>query len=199
MNKGKRKENQVKIKVVTEAFYGVCCHGCGCEGSEKEHEVMVSQRVYNALKEIGEDEVTSEDVEEAIESGKRNLKKLHKHLGDLFYEMVAHYWLYESDHSYIDESLECYILDDIKNGLYVEEEDDDVYDYWADEDETKDDDNIDSYRLHKYGEWVLDGTHDNDFVAERIGCDISDIRDEYDVEYTIFLKEEDEENEVGES
>lgn len=43
MNKGKRKENQVKIKVVTEAFYGVCCHGCGSEGSEKEHEVMVSQ------------------------------------------------------------------------------------------------------------------------------------------------------------
>ena len=157
---------------------------------------MVSQRVYNALMEIGEDEVTSEDVEEAIESGKRNLKKLHKHLGDLFYEMVAHYWLYESDHSYMDESLECYILDDIKNGLYVEEEDDDVYDYWAEEDETKDDDNIDSYRLHKYGEWVLDGTHDNDFVAERIGCDISDIRDEYDVEDTIFLKEEGEENEV---
>ena len=61
------------------------------------------------------------------------------------------------------------------------------------------DDYIDSNRLHKYGKWVLDGTHDNDFVAERIGCDISDIRDEYDVEYTIFLKEEDEENEVGES
>ena len=92
--------------------------------------------------------------------------------------------------------MECYILDDIKNGLYVEEEDDDVYDYWADEDDTKDDEKIDSNRLYKYGKWVLDGTHDNDFVAERIGCDISDIRDEYDVEYTIFLKKEGEENEV---
>lgn len=178
----KSTNNTKKIQVTLEAFYGVCCGGGGSMCSEATHEIAVSQGVYNTLLKFGETEIDCEEIEEAIDAGTRNLKRLHKHLCDLFYEMVTHYWLYESYNDCWTESLSKYILDDIKNGLYVEEKEEDCF---FDEDEEAG--YIDIRRLIAYKDWLLDGTHDNDFIAERMEADIEGIRDDYEVQYTIKL------------
>lgn len=201
--KGNRQEHHRRIQVTLEAFYGVCCGGGGGMGSEETQEIVVSQRVFNALQKINETEIDSEEVEEAIEAGVHNLKCLHDYLSNLFYEMVTHYWLYEAYNDCWQESLSNHILADIKSGIYVEKKDEDCYYekssyYNEDSNDSKDSDNdneednyIDYRRLRAYKDWLLDGTHDNAFVAERTETDIEGIRNDYEVQYTIKLTRED--------
>ena len=68
-----------KIKVFLEAFYGYSCDGCG-HGSEQNIEVEVDDAQLEALRQIGKEKITCEDITEAIDQGATVLEPLHKQL-----------------------------------------------------------------------------------------------------------------------
>ncbi|MBR6560246.1 MAG: hypothetical protein IKT75_03735, partial [Alistipes sp.] len=82
-----------KIKVELNASYGCDCMGCGY-GSEEIVEIEVNEQELEALKKIGEGEITCEAVMKAIESGETELQSLHEKIEEKFYNMVEEYWLY---------------------------------------------------------------------------------------------------------
>jgi hypothetical protein len=193
-----------KIKVELNASYGCDCMGCGY-GSEEIVEIEINEQELEALKKIGESEVTCETVMKAIENGETELQSLHERIEEEFYYMVEEYWLYEADNECLYECLEEHIKQDIDDGLYTPEtsddecfdchciavesddEDEDCYDDDDDcEDEEYDEgyDDEDQYDLDTYYDWVKE--HDHEFVAERVGLDLDACRDE-EVNYKITL------------
>ena len=68
-----------KIKVFLEAFYGYSCDGCGHD-SEQNIEVEVDDEQLEALRHIGKEKITCEDITEAIDQGATVLEPLHKQL-----------------------------------------------------------------------------------------------------------------------
>ena len=192
-----------KISVELEAFYG---YGCGFQGygSNETLDIEVSDNELEALKELGNEQVTAEDVVEAIESGDATLESLHEQLSEKFYYMVEEYWLYEAYNECLYESLAEHIEQDISDGLYTPEtkeddgsnchcwDDEEEESDTEDENEEEDDDDYEDeyedndYDLDAYLEWIKQ--HDHEFAAERIGVDLDACRDD-EVNYTIFLSE----------
>ena len=195
-----------KIKVDLNAFYGYGHGGCSY-GSDETIEIEVNEQELEALRKLGDKEISCEAVVKAVESGESVLKLLHEQLEDKFYYMVEEYWLYDADNECLEECLMEHIEDDIDSGEfespmsfedfvealqageidyemiqfgYFDDIDED-YDY-EDEDDLQD--KYDSYILDKYYDWVRE--HDHAFVAERVGLDLFACRDDK-VNYTITV------------
>lgn len=122
---------------------------------------------------------TAEAVAEAIEAGHTELQPLHDELCEKFYDMGERFWLFEADNDCIDESLEPAFYQDVEDGLYEPETDEDFdpeYGYEPDSFEACRD---------NYLEWV--NSHEDDlwFIADRVGCDISLVRYEDEPYYCI--------------
>ena len=192
-----------KITVDLEAFYGYSC-GFQSHGSDETVEIEVSDNELAALKNLGKEQITTEDIVAAIESGDRTLESLHEQLSEKFYYMVEEYWLYEAYNECLYECLADHIEQDINDGLYtpvMSENDEDDYDIDVieeeeldnddedfEEDEYEDDedyeDDEENYDLDAYFDWVKE--HDHEFAAERVGLDLDACRDD-EVNYTINL------------
>ena len=188
-----------KIKVELSASYGCDCMGCGY-GSEEVIEIEVNEQELEALRKLGSGEISCEAVVEAIESGDTTLQSLHEKLEEKFYYMVEEYWLYEADNECLYECLADHIQQDISDGLYAPEtNEDDGFDChcWAgDDDEEKSEDENEEddydveeedndYDLDAYFDWVKE--HDHEFVAERVGLDLDACRDD-EANYTITIE-----------
>ena len=179
-----------KITVNLDAFYG---YGCGFQsyGSNETIEVEISENEFDALKKLGKDKISVEDVVAAIESGDTTLQALHEQLENKFYYMVEEYWLYDADNECLYECLAEHIEQDISDGLYTpaaserDEERDEEEDCENDDFEDEDDyDEETDYDLDAYYDWVQE--HDHEFVAERVGLDLDACRDD-EVNYTIHF------------
>ena len=178
-------------KIELTVDYGCDCMGCGY-GSDDTMSLEISDEVLDALKRLGKEEITAEDVEAAIAAGDITLESLHEQLSEKFYYMVEEYWLYDAYNECLEECLAEHIEQDISDGLYTptasddesadcDEEEDEEYD---DEDDDWDDDEENDYDLDAYYDWVKE--HDHEFVAERVGLDLDACRDDA-VNYTITI------------
>lgn len=197
-----------KITVDLEAFYGYSC-GFQSHGSDETVEIEVSDSELDALKKLGKEHITVEDIVAAIESGDTTLQSLHEQLEEKFYYMVEEYWLYEADNECLEESLSEAMENDLSEEIFtpsisvkefieaVKNEEIDFdgleFGYFEDlEDDYDLDDEEDaqsvynSYILNEYYDWVRGNDHDHEFVAERVGLDLDACRDD-EVNYTINL------------
>ena len=105
-----------KITVELEAFYGYSC-GFQSHGSNETVELEISDDELDALKKLGKEQITAEDIVDAIESGDNTLNSLHEQLSEKFYYMVEEYWLYEADNECLDECLAEHIEQDMSEGI----------------------------------------------------------------------------------
>ena len=197
-----------KISVDLEAFYGYSC-GFQSHGSDETVEIEVSDNELAALKNFGKEQITTEDIVAAIESGDTTLQSLHEQLEEKFYYMVEEYWLYEADNECLEESLLEAMENDLSEEKFtpsislnefieaVKNEEIDFdgleFGYFEDLEDNYDlDDEEDaqsvynSYILNEYYDWVRGNDHDHEFVAERVGLDLNACRDD-EVNYTINL------------
>jgi hypothetical protein len=113
-----------KIKVFLEAFYGYSCCGHG-HGSEQNIEVEVDDAQLEALRQIGKEKITCEDITKAIAQGTTVLEPLHEQLEEKYYYMVEEYWLYEAYNECLDECLSEAIKKDVRDGLYTPKQSED--------------------------------------------------------------------------
>ena len=197
-----------KISVDLEAFYGYSC-GFQSHGSDETIEIEVSDNELAALKNLGKEQITTEDIVAAIESGDRTIESLHEQLSEKFYYMVEEYWLYEADNECLEESLSEAMENDLSEEIFtpsisvkefieaVKNEEIDFdgleFGYFEDLEDNYDlDDEEDaqsvynSYILNEYYDWVRGNDHEHEFVAERVGLDLNACRDD-EVNYTINL------------
>ena len=197
-----------KITVDLEAFYGYSC-GFQSHGSDETVEIEVSDNELAALKNLGKEQITTEDIVAAIESGDTTLQSLHEQLEEKFYYMVEEYWLYEADNECLEEILSEAMENDLSEEIFtpsisvkefieaVKNEEIDFdgleFGYFEDLEDNYDlDDEEDaqsvynSYILNEYYDWVRGNDHDHEFVAERVGLDLDACRDD-EVNYTINL------------
>ena len=191
-----------KITVELEAFYGYSC-GFQSHGSNETVELEVSDSELDALKKLGKEQITAEDIVAAIESGETTLQSLHDKLEEKFYYMVEEYWLYEADNECLSESLASALEKDLNDGIYppvsyselmswyeTGDIDDDKLDFLVGFDEggylyeDQVEEKYDEFIHEKYYDWVKE--HDHEFVAERVGLDLDACRDD-EVDYTISL------------
>ena len=191
-----------KITVELEAFYGYSC-GFQSHGSNETVELEISDDELDALKKLGKEQITAEDIVDAIESGDNTLNSLHEQLSEKFYYMVEEYWLYEADNECLDECLAEHIEQDMSEGIYppvtydeliewyeTGDIDSDKLDFLAgfDEDgylyEDQIEEKYDEFIRERYYDWVKE--HDHEFAAERVGLDLDACRDD-EVNYTISL------------
>lgn len=191
-----------KITVDLEAFYGYSC-GFQSHGSDETVEIEVSDNELAALKNLGKEQITTEDIVAAIESGDRTLESLHEQLSEKFYYMVEEYWLYEADNECLDECLAEHIEQDMSEGIYppvtydeliewyeTGDIDSDKLDFLAGFDEggylyeDQIEEKYDEFIRERYYDWVKE--HDHEFAAERVGLDLDACRDD-EVNYTISL------------
>lgn len=199
-----------KITVELEAFYGYSC-GFQSHGSNETVELEVSDSELDALKKLGKEQITAEDVVAAIESGDTTLQSLHEYIEEKFYYMVEEYWLYEADNECLEESLAEAIENDLSEDIFtpslsVEEFIEAVknkeidfdglqFGYFEDIEDNYDlDDEEDaqtiynSYILNEYYDWLCDKDNDHAFVADRVGVDLDACRED-EVNYKIMLSE----------
>ena len=197
-----------KISVDLEAFYGYSC-GFQSHGSDETVEIEVSDNELAALKNLGKEQITTEDIVAAIESGDRTIESLHEQLSEKFYYMVEEYWLYEADNECLEESLSEAMENDLSEGIFTpsisvkefieavknEEIDfdglefgyfEDLEDNYDLNDEEDAQSVYNSYILNEYYDWVRGNDHEHEFVAERVGLDLNACRDD-EVNYTINL------------
>lgn len=194
-----------KITVELEAFYGYSC-GFQSHGSNETVELEVSDSELDALKKLGKEQITAEDIVAAIESGDTTLQSLHDKLEEKFYYMVEEYWLYEAYNECLYDSLDQSIKKDMDEGIYPPVSFEDVLEWFEtagnislddytmnfvedfdtsyiyDEKDLRD--KYDEYIQDKYYDWVKE--HNHEFVAERVGLDLDACRDD-EVDYTISL------------
>lgn len=191
-----------KITVELEAFYGYSC-GFQSHGSNKTVELEVSDSELDALKKLGKEQITAEDIVAAIESGDTTLQSLHEKLEEKIYYMVEEYWLYEADNECLDECLAEHIEQDMSEGIYppvtydeliewykTGDIDSDKLDFLAGFDEggylyeDQIEEKYDEFIRERYYDWVKE--HDHEFAAERVGLDLDACRED-EVNYTIHL------------
>lgn len=191
-----------KITVELEAFYGYSC-GFQSHGSNETVELDISDDELDALKKLGKEQITAEDIVDAIESGDNTLNSLHEQLSEKFYYMVEEYWLYEADNECLDECLAEHIEQDMSEGIYppvtydeliewyeTGDIDSDKLDFLAGFDEggylyeDQIEEKYDEFIRERYYDWVKE--HDHEFAAERVGLDLDACRDD-EVNYTISL------------
>ena len=197
-----------KISVDLEAFYGYSC-GFQSHGSDETVEIEVSDNELAALKNLGKEQITTEDIVAAIESGDRTIESLHEQLSEKFYYMVEEYWLYEADNECLEESLSEAMENDLSEEIFTpsisvkefieavknEEIDfdglefgyfEDLEDNYDLNDEEDAQSVYNSYILNEYYDWVRGNDHEHEFVAQRVGLDLNACRDD-EVNYTINL------------
>ncbi len=191
-----------KITVELEAFYGYSC-GFQGHGSNETVELEISDDELDALKKLGKEQITAEDIVDVIESGDNTLNSLHEQLSEKFYYMVEEYWLYEADNECLDECLAEHIEQDMSEGIYppvtydeliewyeTGDIDSDKLDFLAGFDEggylyeDQIEEKYDEFIRERYYDWVKE--HDHEFAAERVGLDLDACRDD-EVDYTISL------------
>lgn len=191
-----------KITVELEAFYGYSC-GFQSHGSNETVELEISDKELDALKKLGKEQITAEDIVDVIESGDNTLNSLHGQLSEKFYYMVEEYWLYEADNECLDECLAEHIEQDMSEGIYppvtydeliewyeTGDIDSDKLDFLAGFDEggylyeDQIEEKYDEFIRERYYDWVKE--HDHEFAAERVGLDLDACRDD-EVNYTISL------------
>ena len=191
-----------KITVELEAFYGYSC-GFQSHGSIETVELEISDNELDALKKLGKEQITAEDIVDVIESGDNTLNSLHEQLSEKFYYMVEEYWLYEADNECLDECLAEHIEQDMSEGIYppvtydeliewyeTGDIDSDKLDFLAGFDEggylyeDQIEEKYDEFIRERYYDWVKE--HDHEFAAERVGLDLNACRDD-EVNYTISL------------
>jgi hypothetical protein len=191
-----------KITVELEAFYGYSC-GFQSRGSNETVELEISDNELEALKKLGKEQITAEDIVDAIESGDNTLNSLHEQLSEKFYYMVEEYWLYEADNECLDECLAEHIEQDMSEGIYppvtydeliewyeTGDIDSDKLDFLAGFDEggylyeDQIEEKYDEFIRERYYDWVKE--HNHEFAAERVGLDLDACRDD-EVNYTISL------------
>ena len=191
-----------KITVELEAFYGYSC-GFQSHGSNETVELEISDNELDALKKMGKEQITSEDIVNVIESGDNTLNSLHEQLSEKFYYMVEEYWLYEADNECLEECLAEHIEQDMSEGIYppvtydeliewyeTGDIDSDKLDFLAGFDEggylyeDQIEEKYDEFIRERYYDWVKE--HDHEFAAERVGLDLDACRDD-EVNYTISL------------
>jgi hypothetical protein len=191
-----------KITVELEAFYGYSC-GFQSHGSNETVELEISDNELDALKKLGKEQITAEDIVDVIESGDNTLNSLHEQLSEKFYYMVEEYWLYEADNECLDECLAEHIEQDMSEGIYppvtydeliewyeTGDIDSDKLDFLAGFDEggylyeDQIEEKYDEFIRERYYDWVKE--HDHEFAAERVGLDLDACRDD-EVNYTISL------------
>ena len=191
-----------KITVELEAFYGYSC-GFQSHGSNETVELEISDDELDALKKLGKEQITAEDIVDAIESGDNTLNSLHEQLSEKFYYMVEEYWLYEADNECLDECLAEHIEQDMSEGIYppvtydeliewyeTGDIDSDKLDFLAGFDEggylyeDQIEEKYDEFIRERYYDWVKE--HDHEFAAERVGLDLDACRDD-EVDYKISL------------
>lgn len=191
-----------KITVELEAFYGYSC-GFQSHGSNETVELEISDNELDALKKLGKEQITAEDIVDVIESGDNTLSSLHEQLSEKFYYMVEEYWLYEADNECLDECLAEHIEQDMSEGIYppvtydeliewyeTGDIDSDKLDFLAGFDEggylyeDQIEEKYDEFIRERYYDWVKE--HDHEFAAERVGLDLDACRDD-EVNYTISL------------
>ena len=191
-----------KISVELEAFYGYSC-GFQSHGSNETVELEISDNELDALKKLGKEQITAEDIVDVIESGDNTLNSLHEQLSEKFYYMVEEYWLYEADNECLDECLAEHIEQDMSEGIYppvtydeliewyeTGDIDSDKLDFLAGFDEggylyeDQIEEKYDEFIRERYYDWVKE--HDHEFAAERVGLDLDACRDD-EVNYTISL------------
>ena len=191
-----------KITVELEAFYGYSC-GFQSHGSNETVELEISDNELDALKKLGKEQITAEDIVDVIESGDNTLNSLHEQLSEKFYYMVEEYWLYEADNECLDECLAEHIEQDMSEGIYppvtydeliewyeTGDIDSDKLDFLAGFDEggylyeDQIEEKYDEFIRERYYDWVEE--HDHEFAAERVGLDLDACRDD-EVNYTISL------------
>ena len=191
-----------KITVELKAFYGYSC-GFQGRGNNETVELEVSDSELDALKKLGKEQITAEDIVAAIESGDTTLQSLHERLEEKFYYMVEEYWLYEADNECLSESLAAALEKDVNDGIYppvsyselmswyeTGDIDDDKLDFLVGFDEggylyeDQIEEKYDEFIHDKYYDWVKE--HDHEFVAERVGLDLDACRDD-EVDYTITI------------
>ena len=107
-----------KIQVSLGALYGYSCDGCS-HSSNENIEVEVDDAQLEALRQIGKEKITCEDVAKAIKKGVTVLEALHKELEEKSYYMIEEYWLYEAYNEFLHESLTEAIIKDVRDGLYT--------------------------------------------------------------------------------
>ena len=197
-----------KITVDLETLYGYSC-GFQSHGSDETIEIEVSDNELAALKNLGKEQITTEDIVAAIESGDRTIESLHEQLSEKFYYMVEEYWLYEADNECLEESLSEAMENDLSEEIFTpsisvkefieavknEEIDfdglefgyfEDLEDNYDLNDEEDAQSVYNSYILNEYYDWVRGNDHEHEFVAERVGLDLNACRDD-EVNYTINL------------
>jgi hypothetical protein len=194
-----------KITVELEAFYGYSC-GFQSHGSNETVELEISDDELDALKKLGKEQITAEDIVDAIESGDNTLNSLHEQLSEKFYYMVEEYWLYEADNECLDECLAEHFEQDMSEGIYppvtydeliewyeTGDIDSDKLDFLAGFDEggylyeDQIEEKYDEFIRERYYDWVKE--HDHEFAAERVGLDLNACRDD-EVNYTISLPDD---------
>ena len=171
-----------KIIVAIEIGLGYSHSGwCGTDGdvtievSDETAATLLSLIVAKRSAD-GEDAfLTMEDIEEAIDSNHPELQALHDEIIDHCKQAEIIYWCMEA-YDCIDESLEPYFYEDVKDGLYQPEPDD------CDSEEGYDPDSYEACR-DNYLAWVRSHTDDAYFMAERLGIDAGVTDGDYD--YTI--------------
>ena len=191
-----------KITVELMAFYGYSC-GFQGHGSNETVELEVSDSELDALKKLGKEQITAENIVAAIESGDNTLNSLHEQLSEKFYYMVEEYWLYEADNECLDECLAEHIEQDMSEGIYPPVTYDELIEWYETGDIDSDnldflagfdeggylyedqiEEKYDEFIRERYYDWVRE--HDHEFVAERVGLDLDACRDD-EVDYTISL------------
>lgn len=191
-----------KITVELEAFYGYSC-GFQSHGSNETVELEISDNELDALKKLGKEQITAEDIVDVIESGDNTLNSLHEQLSEKFYYMVEEYWLYEADNECLDECLAEHIEQDMSEGIYPPVTYDELIEWYETGDidsnkldflagfdeggylyEDQIEEKYDEFIRERYYDWVKE--HDHEFAAERVGLDLDACRDD-EVNYTISL------------
>ena len=191
-----------KITVELEAFYGYSC-GFQSHGSNETVELEISDNELDALKKLGKEQITAEDIVDVIESGDNTLNSLLAQLSEKFYYMVEEYWLYEADNECLDECLAEHIEQDMSEGIYPPVTYDELIEWYETGDINSDkldflagfdeggylyedqiEEKYDEFIRERYYDWVKE--HDHEFAAERVGLDLDACRDD-EVNYTISL------------
>ena len=128
--------------------------------------------------EDGETYISDEDLWDAVQNGHSELEPVHDELAHRCQMMEVVYWCNEA-YDCIDETLEPYFYEDVKNDLYEPETDEDY--------DPEDGDKPNSYEACRanYLAWVRSHTDDPYFMAERLGIDPYAC----DSEYSFRIKE----------
>lgn len=143
---------------------------CGTDDAielEVSDEIAVALQALMDAKRVSTEEavkLTMEGIEDAMSAGYPELESLHGEIIDRCSDAETIYWCMEA-YDCIDESLEPFFYQDVEDGLYEPETDEDY-----DPEDGYEPNSFEACR-DNYLAWVRSHTDDAYFMAERIGID----------------------------